>query len=119
MGTNITHCGSPGAGSGTKISHNLVLNIQMLAAAEGLALGEKLGMDPKKLTQILDVSTSGSACVRMFNPRPGCVEDSPSSRGYTGGYSLELAHKDVILALDCAEQVGAKVDLGHLTHAYQ
>jgi 3-hydroxyisobutyrate dehydrogenase len=27
MGTKITHCGEPGAGSGTKISHNLVLNI--------------------------------------------------------------------------------------------
>ena len=107
MGTDVTHCGEPGAGSGTKVSHNLVLNIQMLAAAEGLALGEKLGMDPKKLSKILDVSTAGSACVRMFNPRPGVNPDAPSSNGYKGGYSLELAHKDVMLALDCAEEVGA------------
>jgi len=42
------HCGEVGAGQIAKICNNLILGISMAAVAEGMALGAKLGIDPKK-----------------------------------------------------------------------
>lgn len=112
MGAKFIHAGSVGAGQSAKIAHNMVLAIQMMAASEGLALGEKLGIDPKKLTEILQVSTANSAHVRMYNPRPGAVEGTPSSRDYEGGFQVQLMKKDVGLALESAAEVDATTELG-------
>jgi 3-hydroxyisobutyrate dehydrogenase len=53
MTKRIIYCGGPGTGSAAKISHNLILHIQMIATCEALALGEKLGINGKTLTEIL------------------------------------------------------------------
>lgn len=99
MGAKFIHAGKVSAGQSAKIAHNMVLAVQMMAACEGLNLGEKLGIDPKKLTEILQVSTANSAHVRMYNPRPGVVEGNPASRDYEGGFQVQLMKKDVGLAL--------------------
>lgn len=49
MGENIIRSGGPGTGQIVKIVNNQILGIYMIAAAEGLVLGEKLGMDKHKL----------------------------------------------------------------------
>lgn len=49
MGANFIHCGPAGMGETAKLTNNLILGINMVAAAEGFAIGEKLGMDPKTL----------------------------------------------------------------------
>ena len=49
MGANFFHCGKPGMGEVAKLTNNLVLGISMVATSEGMAIGEKLGIDPKKL----------------------------------------------------------------------
>ena len=46
MGKNFFHCGGPGTGEVAKIANNLILGISMIAASEGMAIGEKLGIDP-------------------------------------------------------------------------
>ena len=50
MGKNAFHCGGPGTGEIAKICNNLILGINMIATAEGISLGEKLGIDPKILS---------------------------------------------------------------------
>jgi 3-hydroxyisobutyrate dehydrogenase len=60
MGKKIFHCGGPGTGEIAKISNNLILGINMIACSEGLVLGEKLGIDPKMLADIIAVSTGTS-----------------------------------------------------------
>lgn len=86
MGKNIFHCGGPGTGEIAKICNNLILGINMIATAEGISLGEKLGIDPKVLSSILSVSTARSWCVDTYNPRPGVMENVPASRDYNGGF---------------------------------
>lgn len=49
MGKNFFHCGKPGTGSIAKLTNNLILGINMVAASEGMAIGEKLGIDAKVL----------------------------------------------------------------------
>lgn len=86
MGKNIFHCGGPGTGEIAKVCNNLVLGINMIATSEGLSLGEKLGIDPKILSNILSVSTGRSWCIDSYNPRPGVMENVPSSKNYNGGF---------------------------------
>ena len=49
IGINFFHCGKPGMGEVAKLTNNLILGISMVATAEGMAIGEKLGIDPKTL----------------------------------------------------------------------
>jgi len=109
MGKNVFHCGGPGTGEIAKICNNLVLGINMIATSEGLSLGEKLGIDPKVLSNILAVSTGRSWVVDTYNPRPGVMENVPSSRDYNGGFQVSLIRKDLSIALDAADEAEASV----------
>jgi len=100
MGKNIFHCGGPGTGEIAKLANNLILGINMIASSEGMALGEKLGIDPKVLQQILAVSTSRSWVIDTYNPRPGVLEGVPASRNYENGFGVSLVKKDLALALE-------------------
>jgi 3-hydroxyisobutyrate dehydrogenase len=112
MGQNVFHCGAPGTGGIAKICNNMILGIHMCAAAEGISLGEKLGIDPKTLTDILSVSTSSCWSIKTANPRPGVLEGAPSSRDYNGGFQTALMRKDISIAMEAAEQSGASVEFG-------
>ena len=80
MGKTVFHCGGPGTGEVAKICNNLLLGIQMIGTAEALSLGEKLGIDPKVLSNIICVSTGRNWCIDSYNPRPGMMENVPSSK---------------------------------------
>lgn len=99
MGKKVFHCGAPGTGQSVKISHNLTLGINMIASVEGIVLGERLGIDPKLLIEILQSSTSANACMGIYNPYPGINPNSPSSRNYEDGFQTALMKKDIGLAV--------------------
>lgn len=86
MGKNIVHCGDNGTGQVgkrkhsckaltiiqvAKICNNLVLSISMIAVAEGMSLGVKLGMDPVKLAGIMNTSSGRCWSSDTYNPCPG------------------------------------------------
>ena len=83
----------------------------MVAASEGMAIGEKLGMDPKILQQILAVSTARNWCIDTYNPRPGILPNVPSSNDYKGGFAVGLIKKDMALALEAAKVGDARTDM--------
>jgi len=103
MGINFFHCGKPGNGEVAKLCNNLMLGINMISCAEGLAIGEKLGMDPKVLQSICAVSTSRSWPMDTYNPVPGNTPASPANRNYDGGFGVSLVKKDLALALEAAK----------------
>ena len=86
MGKNFFHCGEPGTGEIAKLTNNLILGISMVASSEGMAIGEKLGIDPVILQKILAVSTARNWCIDTYNPRPGILENVPSANNYEGGF---------------------------------
>ncbi|WP_459715723.1 3-hydroxyisobutyrate dehydrogenase [Paraburkholderia sp. 2C] len=114
MGRNIVHCGDTGTGQVAKICNNLVLGITMAGVAEGMALGEALGIDPKVLAAIMNTSTGRCWSSDTYNPFPGVIETAPSSRGYTGGFGTDLMLKDLGLATDAAKLARQPVFLGAL-----
>ncbi|HET7334302.1 MAG TPA: 3-hydroxyisobutyrate dehydrogenase, partial [Rhizomicrobium sp.] len=112
MGKKIVLAGDAGAGQAAKVCNNMLLAISMIGACEAFALGEKLGLDPQKLFDI--VSTSSGQCwsVNTYCPVPGPVPTSPANRDYTGGFATALMLKDLKLAQTAAQSAGAATPLG-------
>ena len=94
-----------------KIANNLCLGITMVGLSESLALGVKLGIDPKVLSDIMSVSTSRCWSIDTYNPIPGMLPNTPSSRDYENGFGMELITKDMNIALECAKNVDLDVEL--------
>ena len=53
MGKTIVHTGASGNGQAAKICNNMILGISMIAVSEGFAMAENLGLDTKKLFEIV------------------------------------------------------------------
>ncbi|KAK9896022.1 hypothetical protein P389DRAFT_170959 [Cystobasidium minutum MCA 4210] len=113
MGKRIIICGNyPGAGLAAKLANNYALALNNLAACDAMLLGEKLGLDPKILAQVLNTSTGKSWPSESNNPVPGVLPNSPSSKEYNGGFGIGLMRKDLELALEAEREAGIVVDGG-------
>jgi len=112
MGKNIVHCGGAGNGQVAKICNNMMLAIEMIATAEGMALAAKLGMDPKVFAGIANTSSGRCWSSDTYNPYPGVLENVPSSRGYSGGFGSDLMLKDLTLVTEAAKAARQPVMLG-------
>ena len=89
MGKNIVHVGGAGAGCAAKICNNLVLGASMLAVAEAMALGARLGVDPAVLAGVINTSSGRCWASDTYNPVPGVCAGAPASRGYAGGFATQ------------------------------
>ncbi|KAJ3133517.1 hypothetical protein HK100_004377 [Physocladia obscura] len=116
MGKNIVHCGTVGNGQVAKICNNMMLGISMIAAAETMNLGVRLGMDPKLLAGIINTSSGRSWSTDTYNPCPGVLPNVPASRDYTGGFGTSLMAKDLSLAVSAAHESKSTVTLGAVAH---
>ncbi len=112
MGKNIVHCGGAGNGQVAKICNNMMLAIEMIATAEGMALATKLGMDAKVFASIANTSSGRCWSSETYNPYPGVVETAPASRGYSGGFGSDLMLKDLTLVTEAAKAAKQPVMLG-------
>ena len=112
MGKNIVHCGGAGNGQVAKICNNMMLAIEMIATAEGMALAAKLGMDPKVFAGVANSSSGRCWSSDTYNPYPGVLDTAPSSRGYTGGFGSDLMLKDLTLVTEAAKAAKQPVILG-------
>jgi len=104
-------CGDVGAGTAFKIINNYLSAITSLAAAEALNIGVKAGLDPKLLTDVINVSGGQCWVTSKANPVPGVQPDVPSSKGYEGGFRIELCAKVLGMGSRLAEMVGARTVL--------
>jgi 3-hydroxyisobutyrate dehydrogenase-like beta-hydroxyacid dehydrogenase len=110
--TSIFHCGELGAGLTTKFLNNYLSSITALATSETINIAIRAGIDPKKLNDILNVSSGQNFNSSVNCPVPGLTPGNAASRGYTGGFSIELCLGVTQLGLMTAHDVGAKVVLG-------
>ena len=114
MGKNIFHAGGNGAGQTVKVCNNMLLGIQMLGTCEALRLGIANGLDPKVLSDIMSKSSGRNWTLELYNPCPGVMENVPASRGYSGGFGVDLMLKDMGLATENAQALEASVPLAKL-----
>lgn len=114
MGKNIFHAGGHGAGQTAKICNNMLLGIQMIGTAEALALGVANGLDPQVLSEIMVKSSGRNWSLELYNPYPGVMDNAPASRGYSGGFGVDLMLKDLGLATETALAAQASIPLGEM-----
>lgn len=104
MGSSVVHVGILGAGQAMKALNNLVSAGGMLIGIEALLVGQKFGLDPDLMVDILN-SSSG-----MNNSTQKKFKQYVLSRRFAdGGFSIALMAKDVSTAIDVAKTVGVPV----------
>jgi 3-hydroxyisobutyrate dehydrogenase len=120
MGKKIVHCGDAGAGQAAKICNNMILGISMIAVGEAFALAEKLGLSHQALFDVSSTSSGQCWALTSYCPVPGPVPASPANNGYKPGFASALMVKDLTLAQDAANAVGAATPLGkHAQEIYK
>jgi 3-hydroxyisobutyrate dehydrogenase len=112
MGKRIVHAGGAGAGQAAKICNNMLLAVSMIGTCEAFVLGEKLGLDPQKLFDIMSAASGQCWSLTTYCPVPGPVPTAPSNRDYAGGFATALMLKDLKLAQGAAQGAGAATPLG-------
>jgi len=117
MGKHVLHAGDSGAGQVAKICNNMLLAIHMIGTAESLQLGVNMGLDPAVLSDIMQKSSGRNWSLEVYNPYPGVMEKVPASRGYEGGFAVDLMNKDLGLALEAGIQSKSTTPLGGLAKA--
>ncbi|MEE4361280.1 MAG: 3-hydroxyisobutyrate dehydrogenase [Pseudomonadales bacterium] len=117
MGRNIFHAGDSGAGQVAKMCNNMLLAVLMTGTAEAIQLGVANGLDPAVLSDIMKQSSGGNWALNVYNPYPGVMDGVPASRGYSGGFLVDLMIKDLGLAMDAAASTGQSTPLGALARS--
>ncbi|MGE0425801.1 MAG: NAD(P)-dependent oxidoreductase [Reyranellaceae bacterium] len=109
FGANVLHMGELGTGTIAKLVNNMMLFCNMAAAAEGMMLGEMAGIDPAKLQQVISNSSGNSSAFRLFS-------DRVTKGNFKASFALDLAYKDLHLALELADQLSAPTPLAAQAH---
>uniref|UniRef100_M4AHI5 3-hydroxyisobutyrate dehydrogenase n=1 Tax=Xiphophorus maculatus TaxID=8083 RepID=M4AHI5_XIPMA len=121
MGANVVYCGQVGTGQSVIeqeyfLTNTNNLTIGMIGTSETMNLGIRLGLDPKLLAKILNMSSGRCWSSDTYNPVPGVMEGVPSGNNYQGGFGTQLMAKDLGLAQNTATNTRTPVPLGSLAH---
>ena len=117
MGKNIIHCGKAGLGQATKICNNMLAGINALAAAEAMVMGERLGVSPETLYNVISTSTGRSYIFENSNPIPGVSASSPANNNFKPGFMAKLMLKDLRLSQAAAQSSSTSTPLGAVATA--
>ena len=99
MGKRWFHLGPVGAGQTVKLAMNLLLELEVEAFAEALALVTRAGVPGQSLLEVMQSSMGRSPLIDLKGAMMLKGEYKPS-------FPLRLMHKDLGLALDLANQLG-------------
>lgn len=106
----MPHCGGVGTGGRTKLVNNHVAITLTQVNAETIALSQRLGLDLQR-TPAVPLGTSANNGQRRMN-FPSKVLAGDTSPGFT----LDLAHKDLILVLGAAHATRVPMPVAAAVH---
>lgn len=100
IGANVDHLGPHGAGYVAKIAQVTLCYTQTITFVEALMLGVKGGVEPAKMTELIQKSAGRSYVADVYGPEivAGTYDES---------FSIALAAKDMRLAMDMASTMDA------------
>lgn len=108
IGERVTLLGAHGAGYSAKIAQVVLCYMHSLALSEALMLGVKGGVDPQQMLDIIQNSTGKSYVADRYGP--------PILNGdYDPSFTVGLAHKDMKLAGEMAQNLGIRLPMCDLT----
>lgn len=105
MGKDVIYCGKHGAGLIARLCNTLVVAASMAAVSESLAVGKRLGVDSKVLTEVLNSGSARCWASEVYNPVPGVIDDRslPSNNGYKPGLPASTINEHLGMLLDAAQ----------------
>lgn len=109
FGANVIHVGDLGAGMIAKIVNNMIAFCNMAAGAEGMMLGTVAGIDPSVLNQVVRNSSGNSMGFRA-------VAKKSLDQDWSASFALDLAYKDMHLALELADELAVPLSLSPQVH---
>jgi 3-hydroxyisobutyrate dehydrogenase len=112
MGQTVSHLGPLGAGQWAKAVNQVILAGTYLGVAEGVTLALKAGLDAQKVVEALAGGSAGSWVLQNRSRR--MIEDD-----YPIGFKLALHRKDLGIALELAENVGAVLPVSTLAATFE
>lgn len=106
LGDTIVHCGPVGAGARMKLVNNFMSITLNATTAEALTLAEASGLDPELARKVMLGTAAGQGHMGTTYPAKVLKGDiSP-------GFMIDLAAKDLGLALELGSQVGLDLATG-------
>ncbi len=105
MGSRMVHCGGPGTGASVKMVMNQLLGATMAVFAEGLVLGESLGLSRELLFEAI---LSGPAAAPFLALKRERIENGNYE---PADFPLRWLQKDLHLAAVSAYETGAAMPL--------
>lgn len=95
----VIHVGGIGMGSTAKLINNMLAFCNSAAAAEALMMGKRSGIDMRKLDAVIrNASGMSTGYANMAN--------KALAGNFNATFALDLAHKDLRLALEMADELG-------------
>jgi 3-hydroxyisobutyrate dehydrogenase-like beta-hydroxyacid dehydrogenase len=110
LGSGYVHCGPVGAGATMKLISNLLLITGVAALAEGIVTARHQGIPDDLLRKVFADSM-------VVSPTSRLRLESLLDETHPGWFSLELARKDLRLAVGLAERAGVRVCIGPAAEA--
>ena len=108
LSAKILHFGPVGAGTAYKLMINLMGSIQIAAAAEGLLIAEKAGLDMAQVADVLETSMAASPqVVRNVRQMMAAAHDRDIV------FSARWRAKDTAYGVALAEKLGLDARLGY------
>ena len=113
IGSTIIHMGDIGKGQLSKMTNNLIYDINMAALAEVLPMAIKLGLDQEKIALLINNGSGRSFASEFFLPH--ILEGE-----FDNSYSIEKAYKDLAAAASISAQKKIPLPVSHAaTSTYQ
>ena len=112
MGKKSVLCGPASSGQAAKACNNMLLAITMIGVGEAFNLGENLGLDLKKLFDVLSTSTGNCWAINTYCPIKGLGPSSPADNDFQPGFSGNLMLKDLTIALKAIKDTNTSAPFG-------
>ncbi len=110
LGDTIVHCGPVGAGGRMKIVNNYMSIALNVLTAESLTMAESAGLDPEQAREVMLGTVAGQGHMATTYPAKVLKGD------LAPGFMVDLAHKDMGLALAMAGELNTPAYMGAVAH---
>jgi 3-hydroxyisobutyrate dehydrogenase len=108
MGRSVHHLGGLGAGHAMKCLNNCITAMTFAATSEALVAGQRCGLDPAAMVDVLDECTGGSWVSRTH------FRQRIFNRAFDDPFRLSLMLKDIGIALRLAQDSGTPMPIAGL-----
>ena len=111
MGTAIHRCGPAGMGQRMKVINNFMLLTTAQVVSEAIALGTKLGLDIDTMKSVTGSTTANNGQFQI------ALATKVLNGDLAPGFTIDLAFKDMSLAINAAAENRIGLPVGSAAHA--